>query len=147
MFSKFLAGLALACLALLAVALLGGAFIADPIGCIVVLALLMVALLLAYRRRASALILVVAGAGVALSGCTGFASATPEQAATLVTALAKAGCSGSLDISAGAATGQLGGSVHAENTFHGACDPAKAQAAQSGASVGQVVGAPPSPAT
>lgn len=63
-------------------------------------------------------------ASVSVSGCAGVMNATPEQQATLVTALAKAGCKGSLTISVGGATGQLGGGFHADNTFNGSCDPA-----------------------
>lgn len=145
MFSKLLAGLAFACLLLLAAVVVVGSFIADPAGMTVAGAVIALILLFAYRARVAAVLLAGVGLTLMLSGCTGFAAATPEQAATLVTALAQAGCSGSLDVSAGAATGQLGGSVHAENTFHGQCDPSKAKAPV-GAQVGQLVAAAAGPA-
>lgn len=46
-----------------------------------------------------------------------------------VNALAAAGCKGTLDISGAAATatGVSVGSAHAENAFHGDCDPSRVQ--------------------
>jgi hypothetical protein len=77
----------------------------------------------------TALILLCACVG--LSGCAGLQSATPEQTAALVNALANAGCSGSFSITFGGGTGQLGGGLQANNTFTGNCDPSKARVAQS----------------
>lgn len=73
------------------------------------------------------LILAAVAASVALSGCAAFKNATPEDLGKLVDHLAAAGCSGTLVIDVGAATGQLGGGAHATNLFNGACDPSKAK--------------------
>ncbi|HET6971294.1 MAG TPA: hypothetical protein VFH92_09225 [Phenylobacterium sp.] len=69
-------------------------------------------------------------AALPLSGCaTGLARMTPEQQVNLVNAFAKAGCSGTVHVSAGGATGQLGGGAHAEVGLDGSCHPASVPAA------------------
>jgi DNA-binding transcriptional regulator LsrR (DeoR family) len=82
---------------------------------------------------------------LALSGCGTIGTAEPPS--VTIKALAEAGCAGSFVISFGGATGQLGGGVHADNTFTGACDPAKAKpaliAGPAGAAVGAALALPP----
>jgi hypothetical protein len=66
-------------------------------------------------------------AAVALSGCTSMTGSSPAQ---FVDSLANAGCTGDVVISlgAGSAAGLSPGAFHAENTFHGSCDPSRVRA-------------------
>jgi len=66
-------------------------------------------------------------AAVNLSGCA-LLNAKPSDLAPTIDALARAGCTGDLTFTAGAgsAAGLSPGSFHAENSFHGSCDPRNA---------------------
>ena len=59
---------------------------------------------------------------VPLSGCI-TSKITPEQQINLINAFSDAGCKGTVHVSTGGATGQLGGGFHAEASLDGSCDP------------------------
>lgn len=64
-------------------------------------------------------------AALALGGCSSLGKLEPPS--VTIKALGDAGCKGTVDVTIGGATGQLGGGFHAENAFHGSCDPANAK--------------------
>lgn len=75
-------------------------------------------------------LIALAAASVAVSGCAGIPKPTPEPLSVTVKAISEAareaGCTINFSLGAGGATGQLGGSAHAENSLSGGCDPSKA---------------------
>lgn len=65
--------------------------------------------------------LIACTAALALSGCMTGGKLTPEVAHQLITDFHSAGCGGSVDLKAGAATGQLGGEGHISLDLRGEC--------------------------
>lgn len=125
MFKTFLAVLAAACLLAVILTSIGLATFLDPAGILVwAVGLVLLAFLVLHRRRAAFLVLALFGASVALSGCGTMANQA-AQLAPLVTALAQAGCSGTLHDSIGAQTaaGLSPGAAHVEHSFDGKCEP------------------------
>lgn len=125
MFKTFFAVIAAACLVALVLTSLGLASILGPAGILLwSVGLVLFGLLVLHRRRAAVVLLALFGASVALSGCGTMANQA-AQLAPLVTALAQAGCAGTLHDSIGAQTaaGLSPGAAHVEHTFDGKCEP------------------------
>lgn len=83
-----------------------------------------------------------------LSACAGLPGAGKpggEPPSVTIKAMADAGCKIQFSVGFGGATGQLGGGVHAENTFSGSCDPANAKPPAAAGIVAATSIAPPSP--